>query len=388
MQRLQTHKHSFEYTHWFFSICPLALLKSGRALFNGLIEKKSLPFIMEALSVDRLISSEHFFFHNCSLWSRISLQLVLWLWSALLDRLVVHLAVEQLVQLRLVRFAAFFHSRARWSWELTSSEAPPWLPRCAPTVHAERFIICELTMSPGAGWSGRRRRNRAALGTRSRGRLTGERASSTIAPESATRGGPARTHFATVGRSLAAERTQPLELVGAGWLVDGARLACRPPRRLPLQATRSGEPCSERCSSLDRTWHGLTVRAAARFTGGGSWGLISRNFVPLLTTLGWKIDLTLDGGSLTWIWHCLHPWRGIETPGSAKRIIDKKEDKVSIGNGRLVIHGDFYNCSPFLQNAMGPTRDAWYQYLGSLFLNKGWLFLGQKWQTCQWPKKV
>ena len=181
------------------------------------------------------------------------------------------------------------------------------MPRCAPTVHAERFIICELTMSPGAGWSGRRRRNRAALGTRSRGRLTGERASSTIAPESVTRGGPARTHFATVGRSLAAERTQPLELVGAGWLVDGARLACRPPRRLPLQATRSGEPCSERCSSLDRTWHGLTVRAAARFTGGGSWGLISRNFVPLLTTLGWKIDLTLDGGSLTWIWHCLHP---------------------------------------------------------------------------------
>ena len=44
----------------------MTLLKSGRALFNGLIEKKSLPFIMEALSVDRLISSEHFF-HNCSL---------------------------------------------------------------------------------------------------------------------------------------------------------------------------------------------------------------------------------------------------------------------------------------------------------------------------------
>ena len=103
----------------------------------------------------------------------------------------------------------------------------------------------------------------------------------------------------------------PSELNRWNWLapelVDGARLACRPPRRLPLQATRSGEPCSERCSSLDRTWHGLTVRAAARFTGGGSWGLISRNFVPLLTTLGWKIDLTLDGGSLTWIWHCLHP---------------------------------------------------------------------------------
>ena len=28
--------------------------------------------------------------------------------------------------------------------------------------------------------------------------------------------------------------------------------------------SRSSEPCSERCSSLDRTWHGLTVRAAAR----------------------------------------------------------------------------------------------------------------------------
>ena len=28
---------------------------------------------------------------------------------------------------------------------------------------------------------------------------------------------------------------------------------------------------------------------------------------------------------------------------------------------------------------MGPTRDACYQYLGSLFVNKGWLFLGQKW---------
>ena len=143
------------------------------------------------------------------------------------------------------------------------------------------------------------------------GREGDSRASEHRAPlhrrPAATRGGPARTHFATVGRSLAAERTQPLELVGAGWLVDGARLACRPPRRLPLQATRSVEPCSERCSSLDRTWHGLTVRAAARFTGGGSWGLISRNFVPLLTTLGWKIDLTLDGGSLTWIWHCLHP---------------------------------------------------------------------------------
>ena len=139
------------------------------------------------------------------------------------------------------------------------------MPRCAPTVHAERFIICELTMSPGAGWSGRRRRNRAALGTRSRGRLTGERASSTIAPEkSGTRGGPARTHFATVGRSLAAELAQPLELVGAG-----ARRRCTvglPPSTEVASSSnsRSSEPCSERCSSLDRTWHGLTVRAAAR----------------------------------------------------------------------------------------------------------------------------
>ena len=82
--------------------------------------------------------------------------------------------------------------------------------------------------------------------------------------ESATRGGPARTHFATVGRSLAAELAQPLELVGAG-----ARRRCTvglPPSTEVASSSnsRSSEPCSERCSSLDRTWHGLTVRAAAR----------------------------------------------------------------------------------------------------------------------------
>ena len=96
MQRPQTHKHSFEYTHhsfeythWFFSICPslaITLLKGGRALFNGLIEKKSLPFIMEALSVDRLISLEHFFFTTahfdqgflCSLFSDLTLISLAW----------------------------------------------------------------------------------------------------------------------------------------------------------------------------------------------------------------------------------------------------------------------------------------------------------------------
>ena len=41
-----------------------------------------------------------------------------------------------------------FPALAGSSSELSSSEAAPWLPRCAPTVHAERFIICELTMSP------------------------------------------------------------------------------------------------------------------------------------------------------------------------------------------------------------------------------------------------
>lgn len=84
------------------------------------------------------------------------------------------------------------------------------------------------------------------------------------APPAGSWGGPARTHFATVGRSLAAELAQPLELVGAG-----ARRRCTvglPPSTEVASSSnsRSSEPCSERCSSLDRTWHGLTVRAAAR----------------------------------------------------------------------------------------------------------------------------
>ena len=100
------------------------------------------------------------------------------------------------------------------------------------------------------------------------GREGDSRASEHRAPlhrrATATRGGPARTHFATVGRSLAAELAQPLELVGAG-----ARRRCTvglPPSTEVASSSnsRSSEPCSERCSSLDRTWHGLTVRAAAR----------------------------------------------------------------------------------------------------------------------------
>ena len=84
------------------------------------------------------------------------------------------------------------------------------------------------------------------------------------APPAGSWGGPARTHFATVGRSLAAELAQLLELVGAG-----ARRRCTvglPPSTEVASSSnsRSSEPCSERCSSLDRTWHGLTVRAAAR----------------------------------------------------------------------------------------------------------------------------
>ena len=156
---------------------------------------------------------------------------------------------------------------------------------------------------------GRRRRNRAALGTRSRGRLTGERASSTIAPETGGHQGrpcpdPLRHRWPQFGR-----RANSTAGTGWRWLARRRCTVGLPPSTEVASSSnsRSSEPCSERCSSLDRTWHGLTVRAAARFTGGGSWGLISRNFVPLLTTLGWKIDLTLDGGSLTWIRHCLHP---------------------------------------------------------------------------------
>ena len=97
------------------------------------------------------------------------------------------------------------------------------MPPCAPTVHAERFIICELTMSPGAGWSGRRRRNRAALGTRSRGRLTGERASSTIAPLPPTATQPGTPpSFAAVPQFGGGSGST----AGTGWCRDG-RWWCR-----------------------------------------------------------------------------------------------------------------------------------------------------------------
>ena len=76
---------------------------------------------------------------------------------------------------------------------------------------------------------------------------------------------------------------------------------------------------------------------------------------------------------------CIHE-EELRLQVSAKKITDKKKTKLQLGmvdwSNRVI----FYNCSPILQNAMEPTRDARYQYLGqSLYVKRGWLFSGQKW---------
>ena len=140
-----------------------------------------------------------------------------------------------------------FPAPAGSSSELSSSEAAPWLPRCAPTVHAERFIICELTMSPcrverteeaesgcAGQWVERETHGRASI----EHHCTDDRHHPVLAP------GPARlTPPPRSGRRAAVWR--PSQLNPWNWLAGGAdvaRLASPRCSRFPLQATRSAEP--------------------------------------------------------------------------------------------------------------------------------------------------
>ena len=133
-----------------------------------------------------------------------------------------------------------FSAPAGSSSELSSSEAAPWLPRCAPTVHAERFIICELTMSPCRV----ERTEEAESGCAGQWveRETHGRASIEHHCTAATNGDPAR-HSALLRRRAAVWR--PSQLNRWNWLAGGAdvaRLASPRCSRFPLQATRSAEP--------------------------------------------------------------------------------------------------------------------------------------------------
>lgn len=113
-----------------------------------------------------------------------------------------------------------FSAPAGSSSELSSSEAAPWLPRCAPTVHAERFIICELTMSPcrverteeaesgcAGQWVERETHGRASI----EHHCTDDRHQPVLARPSPANTAP---QIWPPCRSLAAEPAQPLELVG------------------------------------------------------------------------------------------------------------------------------------------------------------------------------
>ena len=152
------------------------------------------------------------------------------------------------------------------SSELSSSEAAPWLPRCAPTVHAERFIICELTMSPcrverteeaesgcAGQWVERETHGRASI----EHHCTDDRHQPVLARPSPANTAP---QIWPPCRSLAAEPAQPLELVGR-WCrrcTVGFSLAARGSlfRQLAPLSHEQLQPL------LDRTWHGLTVRGA------------------------------------------------------------------------------------------------------------------------------
>ena len=138
------------------------------------------------------------------------------------------------------------------------------MPRCAPTVHAERFIICELTMSPcrverteeaesgcAGQWVERETHGRASI----EHHCTDDRHHPVLAP------GPARlTPPPLSGRRAAVWR--PSQLNRWNWLAaagaDVARLASRGSlfRQLAPLSHEQLQPL------LDRTWHGLTVRGA------------------------------------------------------------------------------------------------------------------------------
>ena len=161
-----------------------------------------------------------------------------------------------------------FPALAGSSSELSSSEAAPWLPRCAPTVHAERFIICELTMSPcrverteeaESGCAGqsleRETHGRASI----EHHCTDDRHQPVLArPSPADTAPPDLAAVPQFGGRASST-------AGTGWPVWCRRCTVGFSSRFPLQATRSAEPraTAASCSStLDRTWHGLTVRGA------------------------------------------------------------------------------------------------------------------------------
>ena len=128
------------------------------------------------------------------------------------------------------------------SWLVfSSSEAAPWLPRCAPTVHAERFIICELTMSPCR--LERTEEAESGCAGQSVERETHGRASIEHHCTAATNGDPAR-HSALLRRRAAVWRR--IWLNRWNWLVPRWSMVVQTLHgwleRFPLQATRSAEP--------------------------------------------------------------------------------------------------------------------------------------------------
>ena len=162
------------------------------------------------------------------------------------------------------------------SSELSSSEAAPWLPRCAPTVHAERFIICELTMSPcrverteeaESGCAGqsveRETHGRASI----EHHCTDDRHQPVLArPSPADTAPPDLAAVPQFGgrASSTAGTGWPVVQTLHGWLLPRCS-------RFPLQATRSAEPRATAAPTrpdLARSdGQGCNSRS---FTGGGS----------------------------------------------------------------------------------------------------------------------
>ena len=169
-----------------------------------------------------------------------------------------------------------FPALAGSSSELSSSEAAPWLPRCAPTVHAERFIICELTMSPcrverteeaesgcAGQWVERETHGRASI----EHHCTDDRHQPVLArPSPADTAPPDLAAVPQFGgrASSTAGTGWPVVQTLHGWLLPRCS-------RFPLQATRSAEPRATAAPTrpdLARSdGQGCNSRS---FTGGGS----------------------------------------------------------------------------------------------------------------------